>query len=106
MTLPQLVLVPGLMNDADLWSDQIAKLGDLARSVVADITRGETLAVLAEHVLARADERFALVGFSLGGVVALEIMRRAPERVSHLALLDTTMLPDDPDRATKRERLV
>lgn len=106
MTLPQLLLLPGLLNDADLWRDQVAGLGDVARPEVADITKGETLAALAEDVLARADDRFALAGFSLGGIVALEIMRRAPERVSHLALLDTTMLPDDPDRAVERDRLV
>ena len=104
MTLPQLILVPGLLNDAELWRDQLAELGDVARPMVADITRGETLAALAEDVLTCAEQRFALAGFSLGGIVALEIMRRAPKRVSHLALLDTTMLPDDPDRATERDR--
>ncbi|WP_417210320.1 alpha/beta fold hydrolase [Antarctobacter sp.] len=106
MSLPQLILVPGLLNDADLWREQVAALSDVARPEVADITQSETLAALAEDVLARAEVRFALAGFSLGGIVALEIMRRAPERVSHLALLDTTPLPDDPDRAAERARLV
>lgn len=106
MSLPQIVLIPGLMNDADLWRDQIAGLKDVARPRVADITRGDTLAVLAEMVLATSADSFALAGFSLGGLVAQEVMRRAPERVTHLALLDTTMLPDTPERTAEREALV
>jgi pimeloyl-ACP methyl ester carboxylesterase len=106
MTLPQFVLIPGLMNDADLWRDQIAGLADIARPRVADITRGDTLAVLAEMVLATSADTFALAGFSLGGLVAQEIMRRTPERVTHLALLDTTMVPDTPERTAEREALV
>lgn len=57
-------------------------------------------------VLATSADTFALAGFSLGGLVAQEIMRRAPERVTHLALLDTTMLPDTPERTAEREALV
>jgi pimeloyl-ACP methyl ester carboxylesterase len=106
MSLPQIVLIPGLLNDADLWRDQIAGLAGVARPRVADITRGETLAALAEMVLGTSEDRFALAGFSLGGIVALEIMRRAPERVTHLALLDTTMLPDTAERAAEREQFI
>ena len=104
--LPQLILIPGLLNDAELFRDQLTGLADVARPVVADITRGQTLAELARDVLALAEDRFALAGFSLGGIVAQEIMRIAPGRVSHLALMDTTMLPDGPDRAAERQRLV
>lgn len=106
MALPQIILVPGLLNDAELWSDQIAGLADVARPVVADITRGETLAELADAVLALAEPRFALAGFSLGGIVALEVARRGAGRLSHLALLDTTALPDGPGRMAERQRLV
>lgn len=106
MTLPQLLLIPGLLNDAGLWCDQMAGLADIARPVVADITRGASLPALARDVLDMAEDRFALCGFSLGGIVALEIMRIAPERISHLALLDTTMLPDAPERRADRERLI
>ncbi|WP_348670974.1 alpha/beta fold hydrolase [uncultured Paracoccus sp.] len=104
--LPQLILIPGLLNDADLWRDQVAGLSDVARPVVADITRGETLAELAAQVLSLADDRFAMAGFSLGGIVAQDIMRITPGRVTHLALLDTTMLADRPDRAAERQRLI
>ncbi|ANG98700.1 hypothetical protein A8A54_19005 [Brucella pseudogrignonensis] len=97
--LPQLILIPGLLNDAELFRDQLTGLADIARPVVADITRGGTLAELARDVL-------ALAGFSLGGIVAQEILRQFPNRVSHLALMDTTFLPDAPGRAAERQRLI
>jgi pimeloyl-ACP methyl ester carboxylesterase len=102
---PQLILLPGLLNDAELWRDQIAGLSDIARCQVADLTQGETLADLAESVLATAEPTFALAGFSMGGYVAQEIVRRAPERVERLALLDTSIHVDTPDRAAQRRAL-
>lgn len=106
MSPSQIVLIPGLMNDADLWRDQITGLKDIAEPRVADITKGNTLAVLAEMVLATSADTFALAGFSLGGLVAQEVMRRAPERITHLALLDTTMVPDTRERTAEREAMV
>nr|WP_253944592.1 alpha/beta fold hydrolase [Pseudogemmobacter hezensis] len=104
--MPQIILVPGLLNDAELWRDQLEGLRGAARPVVADITKGETLRELAQAVLDIGEERFALAGFSLGGIVAQEVMRIAPERISHLALLDTTMLPDDAARMQERQRII
>lgn len=101
----RLVLVPGLLNDAALWRDQLGPLAQVCDPVVADITRGETLADLAEAVLHTGGDRFALAGFSLGGIVAQEVMRVAPARVSHLALMDTTMKPDSAERADERRFL-
>ena len=100
-----LVLLPGLLNDAELWRDQVAALSEVAECRVGDITRGETLGALAASVLAAAPPRFALAGFSLGGYVAQEVVRRAPERVKRLALLDTSMHVDDPARAAHRRAL-
>nr|WP_255720806.1 alpha/beta fold hydrolase [Acuticoccus kalidii] len=88
-----------------MWRDQIEAL-DGVDPVVADITRGKTLRELAEAVLDAGGDRFALAGFSLGGIVAQEVMRLQPERVSHLALIDTTMRPDTPERAKDRAALV
>ena len=102
---PELLLLPGLLNDADLWCDQIAGLSDVADCRVQDLTRGNSLAELAQAVLADAAQRFALAGFSLGGYVAQEIARIAPERIERLALLDTSMKPDTPDRAAMRRAL-
>lgn len=102
---PDLVLIPGLLNDGDLWRDQVAALADVAACQVADITRSDTLEGLAEDVLADAPPRFALAGFSLGGYVAQEIMRVAPGRVTRLALLDTAIRADAPHRAAERAAL-
>ena len=101
-TLPQLILLPGLLNDAELWRDQINGLADAARCQVADLTRGESLRELAEQVLADAEPTFAVAGFSMGGYVAQEIARIAPERIQRLALIDTAIRVDTPERAAQR----
>jgi len=103
--LPQLLLLPGLLNDAELWRDQIAGLSDVARCQVPDLTQGQTLAELARSVLAEAEPTFALAGFSMGGYVAQEIARQAPGRIERLALIDTSIRPDTPDRAARRKAL-
>jgi pimeloyl-ACP methyl ester carboxylesterase len=103
--LPELVLIPGLLNDADLWRDQIADLSMVAKCHVADITKGETLTELAESVLKKAPSCFALAGFSLGGYVAQEIIRIAPQRITRLALLDTSIRADTPERLVVRRAL-
>lgn len=93
-----LVLLPGLMNDGRLWEHQIAGLEDIARPHVGDLTRGSTVAELAQQVLAQVREpEFVLAGFSMGGYTALEIMRQAPHRVLALALVDTSARPDPSD---------
>jgi len=97
-----LLLLPGLLNDAELWRAQMADLADIADCTVGDQTRGETLQAVAEDVLAQAPERFALAGFSLGGFVAQQILRIAPERVLQLALIDTSIHADSPERAEQR----
>lgn len=104
MALPQLILIPGRLNDGGLWANQIPALEDIARPVVADVTRGRSFAELAASVLATAEDRFALAGFSFGGIVAMEIARQAPERITHLALLDTTMTPDTRDSLAARRK--
>ncbi|MCJ2033389.1 alpha/beta fold hydrolase [Methylobacterium sp. J-068] len=100
-----LVLLPGLLNDADLFRDQVSALSDIAACQVGDLTRGTTLEDLADGVLAQAPPRFALAGFSFGGYVAQEVVRRAPERVTRLALLDTSIRADSDDRAANRRAL-
>ena len=83
-----LVLLPGMMCDARLWGPQMAALG--RRTVIhAAITEADRIEDLAAQVLGDAPPRFALAGLSMGGIVAMEIVRQAPDRVERLALLDT-----------------
>ena len=98
-----LLLLPGLLNDAELWRAQIADLSDIAECIVGDQTRGETMQAVVDDVLAQAPARFALAGFSLGGFVAQAILRTAPERVLRLALIDTSIHADSPERARQRQ---
>lgn len=99
---PELILLPGLLCDHRLWAPQIAALSGRALVSVADLTLDDTLAAMADRVLAAASARFALAGMSMGGYLAMEIMRRAPERVDRLALVDTTALPDTADQSQRR----
>jgi pimeloyl-ACP methyl ester carboxylesterase len=92
---PTLALLSGALCDAALWRHQIAGLADIADVRVGDLTRDDSVGAMAARVLAGLPPRFALAGISLGGYVALEIMRRAPERVTRLALLDTTAQPEE-----------
>jgi pimeloyl-ACP methyl ester carboxylesterase len=95
MPTPQtLVLVPGLVCDTTAWQQQVHALGsygvaEAIETVVADHALCNDLGAMADRLLARAPARFALAGHSMGGRVALEVYARAPERVTHLALLDT-----------------
>jgi len=97
-----LLLLPGLLNDEALWAAQVHSLGDTIRCHVGDLTTGETIAAVADAVLAAAPASFALAGFSLGGYVAQQILRVAPERVERLALLDTSIRADTPERTVQR----
>lgn len=89
-----LVFLPGTLTDEMLFSHQIENLADIAHCTVADLTGADIVEVLATEVLAQAPETFAMVGFALGGTVALEIMRRAPARVLALALISTSARPN------------
>lgn len=106
MTRPELILLPGLLCDAALWAPQRDGLNDVADIRIGDLTRTDSIAAMAARVLADAPERFALAGLSMGGYVAFEIMRRAPARVTRLALLDTSARPDAPERLQQRRDLI
>src|SRR5579883_3053484 len=101
-----LVLLPGLLCDAALWRSQVEGLGALAQPIVIDLTRDDSLVGMARRALAAAPPSFALAGLSMGGYVALEIMRQAPERVTRLALLDTSARADTPEQSARRRGLI
>ncbi|MBL8385438.1 MAG: alpha/beta hydrolase [Burkholderiales bacterium] len=103
---PPLVLVPGSLNDARVWQRQVDALAGVAPVRVADITGADSTAAMAEAVLAAAPPRFALAGFSLGGYVALEVLRRAPQRLAGLALIATSARPEHPDAVPGRQKMI
>lgn len=84
-----LVLLPGMMCDARLFAPQIAVFSDLRAVHIAPITRGDTITEIAQTILDDAPPRFALLGLSMGGIVAMEVLRLAPDRVTRIALLNT-----------------
>jgi len=100
-------ILPGLLEDADAFEAVIEGLKDVATCVVADLTRANTMAGLAKEALKQAPwEKFLLAGHSMGGYVALEVMRQAPQRVTALALLNTNARPDTPESTENRRRLM
>jgi pimeloyl-ACP methyl ester carboxylesterase len=101
-----LVLIPGLLCDRALWQGQIDEIADIADPWVADVTRDDSMTGMARRVLAGAPPRFALAGLSMGGYVAQEIMRQAPERVTRLALLDTGSRADTEEQIARRRGLI
>jgi pimeloyl-ACP methyl ester carboxylesterase len=103
---PTLVLLPGLLCDKALWQHQINALGDDVNVMVADLTGFESIEELANSVLSAAPERFALAGLSMGGYVAMEMMRREPTRITQLALIDTSARPDSDEARLKRRGLI
>lgn len=92
-TPPHLLFLPGLACDADVWQDQVRALSNLTSVSVADYGASDSIAKMAEVALSGAPDRFAVVGHSMGGRVAFEIIRTAPGRVAGLALLDTAYRP-------------
>jgi pimeloyl-ACP methyl ester carboxylesterase len=99
-----IVLVPGLMCDVSVWQHQIATLTPRYAVQVAEHGLADSLGAMAERILDQAPPRFALAGHSMGGRVALEVVARAPLRVSRLALLDTGYEALAAGAAGERER--
>lgn len=99
-------MLPGLLCDARLWRDQIADLSAIADPFVAVLTLDESFEAMARRALAQMPERFALAALSMGGYVAFAVLRLAPERVTRLALLDTSARPDSELQARRRRGLM
>ena len=97
-----LILIPGLNQTHDIWREVGAGLSSVVAVMHAGIEPVSSIQEMAEQVLKGAPERFALAGLSMGGYVAMEVMRQAPDRVVRLALLDTTARPDTPEQKERR----
>ncbi len=98
-----IVLIPGLGCTARLYADQMAPLWTFGPVTVADHRRADHVDAIAGQILDDAPRQFALAGLSMGGYIALAIMRQAPERVARLALLDTSSRADTPEQTERRK---
>ncbi len=103
---PSVLLLPGLLCDERLWRDQIRDLADIADFLVADLTRDETVNDMARRAIAAMPDRFALCGLSMGGYVALAVMRLVGPRVTHLCLMDTGARADTEEQSRRRRGLM
>lgn len=101
-----IVLIPGLLCTAEVFAPQIPALWPYGPVTVASTLEGDSIAAMAAAILASAPPRFALAGFSMGGYLAHEILRRAPERVTRLALLSTSARADQPIQVEMRQALL
>ena len=100
------VMVPGLNCSARVYAQQLPALWQFGSAQIADHRRGNSMAAIAKHILDRAPQRFALVGFSMGGYISLEILRQANERVLRLALIDTAAAADTPTQTENRHKAI
>ncbi len=101
-----LVLVPGMMCDARLYGPQIEALSREMNVMVACATRGERIEEIASDILMSCPQKFALAGLSMGGIIAMEILRRAPERVTRIALMDTNAQAETPQTSAGYEPMI
>ena len=102
MTVATPLLIPGNMCDARLWTSRVRAV--LPGAVDVDTTGGDTIEGMAARALAIAPGPLLPVGFSMGGIIALEMARQAPERIAAMVLLDTNAAADLPERAAARPR--
>lgn len=101
-----MVFLPGLMSDARVFDPQIAALSLHAPVTVAPVAQGDRVEEIASRLLDAMPRRFNLVGHSMGGVVAMEMLRRAPDRVMRLALMNTNSLAETPQSAGDYEPVI
>lgn len=102
--ISHLLLLPGLMCDHSFWQPLVESRPANLRCVVADYGDASSLRAMAEAALQSAPERFALAGHSMGGRVAMELTRLAPQRVQRLILMDTGYLALAQGEAGEKER--
>ena len=100
-TMP-ILLVPGLGGSPRIYAPVIPALWRFGPVTVANHVRDDTIGAIARRILAEAPPRFALAGHSMGGYIAFEIMRQAPDRVAKLALINTQARPDTPEATARR----
>ncbi len=97
-----LIFLPGMMCDARLFGPQIEALSCRMPIMSFPLSDHESVEDMATDILNNAPQGFALAGLSMGGIVAMEVLRQAPDRVYRLALLDTNPLAELPEVKARR----
>lgn len=100
------VFIPGALCNEEIFADQVAGINPPFRAIFIDTVRSETIAEMAETLLAHAPLRFALVGISMGGYAALEVLRIAPDRVWGAVLISTSARAEMPPQSEERKRWI
>ena len=104
-TMP-ILLVPGLVSSPRIFAPVVPALWPFGPVTVANHIRDDHMGAIARRILAEAPPRFALAGHSMGGYIAFEIMRQAPQRVAKLALLDTGARAEAPEQTERRKVVI
>ena len=104
-TMP-ILLVPGLVSSPRIFAPVVPALWRLGPVTVANHIRDDNIGAIARRILAEGPPRFALAGHSMGGYIAFEIMRQAPDRVAKLALINTQARADTPEGAARRRGMM
>jgi len=102
----QFLLLPGMLGSPRLYREQIISLWKLGPVFIANTSLDDSIEDMSRRILSSAPHRFILVGLSMGGYVAFEIMRQAPERVEKLILLDTTARADSEETVVVRNNII
>src|ERR1700704_6314616 len=97
-----ILLIPGLVSSPRVYAPVMPALWRCGPVTVANHIRDDNMGAIARRILAEAPPRFALAGHSMGGYIAFEIMRQAPERVARLALINTQARPDTAETSERR----
>jgi pimeloyl-ACP methyl ester carboxylesterase len=100
-----ILLVPGLGGSPRIYAPVVPQLWRFGPVTVANHIRNDNMGAIARRILAEAPPRFALAGHSMGGYIAFEIVRQAPDRVAKLALINTQARPDTPEARDRRRGL-
>jgi pimeloyl-ACP methyl ester carboxylesterase len=101
-----ILLVPGLGGSPRIYAPVAAQLWRFGPVTIANHIRDDNVGAIARRILAEAPPRFALAGHSMGGYIAFEIYRQAPQRIAKLALINTQARPDTPEASERRRGLI
>ena len=105
--MKNILLIPGLLNTGALFSGQVNELSPYFNFTIADHTKFETISQIAQDILEnQAPDEFVLGGLSMGGYIAMEIMRQAPQRVKGLMLMNTSARRDTPEQTARRRSII